>query len=104
MTGIMVWRYTRGSKRPSQQDDVRDGVVDGEEGYDEACQEEEDGDVKKGRDGLNGDGHLEAAHTLGKERSDVGTFMDLRPEAASVGGIGEPSVAGVLRVERKKEI
>jgi hypothetical protein len=58
------------------QDDVRDGVVDGEEGYDEACQEEEDGDVKKGRDGLNGDGHMEAAHTLGKERSDVGTLVD----------------------------
>jgi hypothetical protein len=29
------------------EDDVRDGVVDGEEGNDEACQEEEDRDVKK---------------------------------------------------------
>jgi hypothetical protein len=51
-------------------------VVDGEEGYDEACQEEEDRDVKKGRDGLSGVVNIEALNTLGEEGVDVGTLMD----------------------------
>ena len=58
------------------EDDIRDGVMDCEEGNDEACQEEENRDVKKGRDGLNGNGHTKAGHTLGKVRADAGTFMD----------------------------
>ena len=58
------------------EDDVRDGVVDREEGNDETCQEEKNRNVKKGRDGLNGNGHTKAGHTLGKVRADAGTLMD----------------------------
>lgn len=32
--------------------------------------------MKKGWDGLDGDVHMEAAYTLGKERADMGTLMD----------------------------
>jgi hypothetical protein len=35
--------------------------------------------VEKGRDGLNGDVHLEALHTLGEEGADVGTLMNREP-------------------------
>jgi hypothetical protein len=58
------------------EDDVRDGVVDCEEGNGEACQEEENRDVKKGREGLNDNGHMKASHTLGEVRADAGTLMD----------------------------
>jgi hypothetical protein len=51
-------------------------VVNGEEGYGEACQEEEDRDVEKGRDGLDGDADSEALRTLGEEGADVGTLMN----------------------------
>jgi hypothetical protein len=32
--------------------------------------------VKKGRDGLNGDGHTKAVDALGKVRAEAGTLMD----------------------------
>lgn len=58
------------------EDDVCDGVVNSEEGDDEACHEEEDGDVKKGRNGLNGNGHLKAGYAVVEKRADAGTLMD----------------------------
>ena len=57
-------------------DDVRNGVMDAKEGDDETCQEEENGDVKKGRDSLDNNGSLEAGDTLGKERADAGTLVN----------------------------
>jgi hypothetical protein len=51
-------------------------VVNGEKRDDEPGHEEEDRDVKKGRDGLNGNGRIKASHTVGKERVDAGTLMD----------------------------
>ena len=59
-----------------REDDVCDCVVDVIEGNDEACQEQEDGDVKERWDGLHGDGQMEAGSTLGKEGPDEGTLMD----------------------------
>jgi hypothetical protein len=44
--------------------------------YDEASQEEEDRDVKEGREGLDGDMNIETVETLCKEGADVGTLMD----------------------------
>lgn len=66
----------KGADGCRSEDDVRDGVVDCEEGNDEASQEEENRDVKKGRDGFNSNGHTKAGHTLGKVRADAGTLMD----------------------------
>ena len=57
-------------------DNVRDGVVDGEKRDDEACQEEKNQNVKKGRDGLDSDVRTKASHTVVEERADAGTLMD----------------------------
>ena len=51
-------------------------MVDFIERNDEACQEQEDGDMEERRDGLHGDGQMEAGSTLGKEGPDEGTLMD----------------------------
>ena len=59
------------------ENNVRDDVVDFEEGNDEACQEEENRDVKKGQGGLNCDGHTKASHTFG-----CGHAHGSRPEIA----------------------
>jgi hypothetical protein len=51
-------------------------VVDVMERNDEACQEQEDGDMEERWDGLHSDGQMEAGSTLGKEGPDEGTLMD----------------------------
>jgi hypothetical protein len=58
------WHVGYEADRRSE-DDVRDGVVGCEEGRDEAFQEEETRDVKKGQDDLNDEGY-----------TDAGTLMD----------------------------
>ena len=65
-----------GTGNDRREDDVCDCVVDVIEGNDEACQEQEDGDVKERWDGLHGDGQMEAGSTLGKEGPDEGTLMN----------------------------
>ena len=49
------------------EDDVRKRVVDVKEGDDEARQKQEDRYVEERRDGLHGDGEMEAGDALGKE-------------------------------------
>ena len=62
------------------EDDVCKRVVDVEEGNNETGQEQENRDMKEGRDGLHNDGCMEASHTFGEEGADAGTFVnrDLR--------------------------
>lgn len=66
----------KGAHGCRSEDDVRDSLVNCEEGNDEACQEEENRDMKKGRDSLNDNGHTKAGHTPGKVRADAGTLVD----------------------------
>lgn len=78
---IYDWHHSDGGVHEradgrSGEDDVRDGVVNVEKRDDEARHKEEDRDMKKGRDGLNGNGRIKASHTVGKERADAGTLMD----------------------------
>ncbi len=79
--------YTRKQRTVLQSSVFSCGGEDG--GYDEACYGEEDRDMKKGRDASTT--KIRKWVTL-SARSGCGHAYGSRPEVASDGGIGEPSV------------
>jgi len=75
-----------------RKDDVRNGVVDVEGRDDEACQEQENGDMKKARDGLHGDGCIEAGNARGKVGTDASALMSRDMRVSDIKVLASPAL------------